>query len=74
MASHHDTRKRVEQDIAIIDLTVAATSIAVSLKRIADTLEKLDCPSAEGDNLGQKIYYAIYNPLMEAMAQWARHR
>lgn len=51
---------------------VVDASAAISLKRIADTLEKLDAPSEQGDSLAQKIYYAIYNPLQDAMAAWVR--
>lgn len=34
-----DTVRRIEPDIAMIDNGFAAASIAISLKRIADTLE-----------------------------------
>lgn len=36
-----DTVARLEPDIVPIDLSAAAASIAISLKRIADSLEKL---------------------------------
>lgn len=51
---------------------LAIGSIAISMKRIADTLEELNKGDEHGRNLSEKIYYAILNPLSEAMAQWAR--
>ncbi len=53
---------------------LAILDIAAHLKRIADTLEDLNKPTEHGRDLGEKLYYAILNPLSEAMAQWARHR
>jgi len=38
---YQDTLDRMELDIAAIDLTAAATSISISLKRIADSLIEL---------------------------------
>lgn len=36
-----DTLKRIEQEITMIDSDTAAASIAISLKRIADSLDAL---------------------------------
>ncbi len=42
-----DTVARMEPEIAMVDTGGAAASIAISLKRIADSLEKLaDCVDA----------------------------
>ncbi len=69
-----DTVSRIEPDIAMLDQGAALASIAISMKRVADTLEDLNKPTEHGRDLGEKLYYAILNPLSEAMAQWARHR
>jgi hypothetical protein len=36
-----ETLARIEPDIAMIDVDAAAASVAISLRRIADSLEKL---------------------------------
>lgn len=72
--AYQKTIERFEPDIAMTDQDAALTSIAISMKRIADTLEGFDKPSEQGRNLSEKLYYAILNPLSEAMAQWNRNR
>lgn len=39
--SYLETIKRLEPDITMVDVPAAAASIAISLKRIADNLDKL---------------------------------
>lgn len=72
--NYQATVNRLEPDITHIDRDAALASIAISLRRIADVMESLDKPNEYGDSLNQKLYYAIYNPLMEALAHWLRSR
>lgn len=74
VGAYQKTIERFEPDIAMTDQNAALTSIAISMKRIADALEKVDAPSEQGRNLSEKIYYAINNAIAEAAAQWNRSR
>lgn len=69
-----DTINRIEPDIAMLDQGAALASIAISLRRIADTLEAIDKPNEHGDSFAQRLYYSIYNPLQDVLAQWQQSR
>lgn len=56
-----DTLARLEPDIAVIDYGAGLASMAISLKRIADSLEKI--ASAEPNAYGEEGVNAITGPL-----------
>ena len=55
-----ETVNRMEPDIACVDRDAAMASIAISLKRIADSLDKANL---NGDLLANAIEGAIYRGL-----------
>jgi hypothetical protein len=48
MDAYLKTLDRMEKDIAAVDLTAAAASISISLKRIADALEMIELKNLNG--------------------------
>lgn len=61
---YFDTIARLEPDIAMIDPGAFYASAAVSLKRIADSLEALSKQS-DGKELASNVYHAISSALFE---------
>ena len=58
--SYIETVARLEPQIAMVDRDATLTSIAISLKRIADALERANL---NGDVLSNQIEGAIYRGL-----------
>jgi hypothetical protein len=59
-----DTVKRIEPDIASLDADASLASIAISLKRIADALDRWI--------IADRIHDAIYNAVVTADRQRSR--
>jgi hypothetical protein len=57
-----DTLDRMEPDIAMVDRDAALASIAISLKRIADSLDRANL---NGDVLANAIEGAIFRGLQK---------
>lgn len=80
-----NTIERMEPDIAMVDAGAAYASIAISLKRIADSLDRMASASEFGkqtdrvkalieESLPSTIHDAIYNALMAAELHTRNHR
>ena len=70
LTAYIDTIERLEPDITPIDMTAAAASIAISLKRIADALEN----NENANRLEEAIIRAIDCGASNAIQTWLRAR
>ena len=68
--AYQDTIARFEPEIAMTDQDASLTSIAISLKRIADAIEG----TGLADKIEQAISSGLWNGAENAIGQWRRSR